>query len=335
MKIKSWIVTFLFGLGVIYIVIYGNINSTYIGNNHSPAVTESISEDAIESIIVGQVIEDYLELDSDSFKSKYGNEELYKEGILYCDEEAWKYNGEQLDAFQNPNDYYEINDISAIRIIKGQENPVYNGINVGDEVNGEEIEKVLIDYYENYAVSVYYANLSEKSNEDNSTLGVKEISFVKVELKKGEAPESLYSYLEQDYYRVRKSLENEMWVSSPNGEKEACVSNGELPKHPSQIFIRNKNDVPDIIFRRNWEQRIVGWLDDEHLICDEIDAGGPLLIHLESHEIERIKTENDDYDTYGAKYKIDGNYLIAKWLDEEIYRWKIDSKNEEIFIVSE
>lgn len=31
----------------------------------------------------------------------------------------------------------------------------------------------------------------------------------------------------------------------------------------------------------------------------------------------------DDYDTYGAKYIIEDNYLISQFMSEEIYRWGI------------
>lgn len=60
----------------------------------------------------------------------------------------------------------------------------------------------------------------------------------------------------------------------------------------------------------------------------------PILIHLENNQVEQIKKEDDDYDTYGAKYKIDGNRLICQFLDEQIYCWNIIKEDDEVLIIA-
>ena len=57
---------------------------------------------------------------------------------------------------------------------------------------------------------------------------------------------------------------------------------------------------------------------------------GPILVCLESHEVRQIKTRKDDYDNYGAGYRLDGDFLIADCMGEEIYRWKIENRDGEI-----
>ena len=57
------------------------------------------------------------------------------------------------------------------------------------------------------------------------------------------------------------------------------------------------------------------------------------MIHLETKRIEDIKKDGDNYDTYGCKYEIEGDQLIAIVLDEEYYRWDIVRENGEVRIV--
>ncbi len=272
---------------------------------------------------IKQVISDYLHMDSLEFQEKY-KEELYKKGILYCDKDAWKYDGSQLDAFQD--EYYNVKNITAIRIYKKQDSPIYHNLNIGDKTDQYE-EKIKIDYNTDYAVSIY-----SKLSDGNLPL-IEEISFLKIELDKGTAPEALYCFIESNYYEVMENLEHQTWITSPDGEKAACVSNGNLPKHPAQIFIRYQDDKPYTIFRRTWEHEIAGWIDDNHLICYAIDVGTPALIHLERNEIEAISNKKSDYDTYGAKYTIQENYLIAQDFEKRLYQWKILEKDGEIYVL--
>ena len=272
---------------------------------------------------IKQVISDYLHMDSLEFQEKY-KEELYKKGILYCDKDAWKYDGSQLDAFQD--EYYNVKNITAIRIYKKQDSPIYHNLNIGDKTDQYE-EKIKIDYNTDYAVSIY-----SKLSDGNLPL-IEEISFLKIELDKGTAPEALYCFIEINYYEVMENLEHQTWITSPDGEKAACVSNGNLPKHPAQIFIRYQDDKPYTIFRRTWEHEIAGWIDDNHLICYAIDVGTPALIHLERNEIEAISNKKSDYDTYGAKYTIQENYLIAQDFEKRLYQWKILEKDGEIYVL--
>ena len=272
-----------------------------------------------------QVISDFLSMDSVEFQENYNKDDLYQSGILYCGHEAWKYDGNQVDAFQEPGDYYSVANITAIRFYKEQPVLIYLNMNINDQ-SGQYEEKISIDYHTDYAVSIY------SKPGDNGLPCIQEISFVKIELCSGEAPRDLYQYLESDYYKVRASLIGETWILSPDGEKAVCVSNGGLPKHPSQIFIWHKDNKPLTVFRETWELRVVGWIDNDHLVCDVIDIAPPILVHLERNEMEKI-TEERNFDTYGAKYSIQGSCLIAQPYVEEPYQWQILEKDGEIYIV--
>lgn len=275
-----------------------------------------------------QIVADYLEMNSEEFLSKYNKNELYEKGFLYCGMESWKYQGTQLDAYQE--DYYNVTDITAIRIRGKQESD--------DAVLEKDLDTktpgfVCIKYLGDYAISSYLQESMNSENNNDHALSLVEVSFIKVELEDGIPPEILYSYLENDYYQVKEELQEALWTESPDGTKEAYISNGSLPSHPSQIFVRYKEEAPDSIFRREWQCEIVGWIDEEHLVCNEVDMG-PILIHLENNQVEQIKKEDDDFDPYGAKYIIDGNYLICQVMDEEIYRWNIVSKEDEVLITA-
>lgn len=271
-----------------------------------------------------QVILDFLNMNAIEFQENYDKEGLYQSGILYCGHEAWKYDGNQVDAYQEPGDYYDVVNVTAIRFYKRQPVSVYLDVNINDQF-GQYGKEISIDYHTDYAVSVY-----SRSADDNLSY-VQEISFVKIELYKGRAPEDLYQYIESQYYRVMEGLINERWVVSPDGEKAACVSNGALPKHPAQIYIWYQGDKPYTVFRETWELSIVGWIDNDHLVCYHND-GFPMLVHLDRNEIEVISREKCDFDSYGVKYYIQGNDLIARPYSEEPYRWEILEKDGEIYV---
>ena len=275
-------------------------------------------------IVTEQVISDFLSMDAVEFQESYDKDDLYQSGILYCGHDAWKYDGNQVDAFQEPGDYYDVANITAIRFYKEQPVPVYLNMNINDQ-SGQCIEEISIDYHTDYAVSIY------SMPADNGLSCIQEISYVKIELYSGTAPEDLYHFIEGNYYKVREELKNETWILSPDGDKAACVSNGGLPKHPSQIFVWQGVDKPLTVFRETWELRVVGWIDNDHLVCDKIDIAPPILVHLERNEIEKI-TEERNFDTYGAKYSIQGSYLIAQPYAEEQYQWQIKEKDGEIYI---
>ena len=64
----------------------------------------------------------------------------------------------------------------------------------------------------------------------------------------------------------------------------------------------------------------------------------PKLIHLETNQVEEIEIAVGDnrervFDAYGAKYEISGNQLIARYENEELYRWDIVKENQEVHIV--
>lgn len=267
---------------------------------------------------ITQVISDYLLMDSLEFQEKYDKDELYENGILYCNKDAWKYDGSQSDAFQD--EFYDVDDITAIRFYDRQSVPVYLNLNIGDQLEYYG-EKIKIDCHTDYAVSIY------------NTPCIQEISFVKIKLDRGTAPGDLYHFIENNYYEVRENLKDETWVLSPDGEKAACVSNGALPRHPAQIFIWHKGSKPYTVFRRTWEHRIVGWIDNDHLVCYAVDMDAPVLLHLERNEIEPVESGKCKYDTYGAEYEMQGNRLIAQGFGEQLFQWDIVERDGEVFIV--
>ncbi|EOS75078.1 hypothetical protein C819_02719 [Lachnospiraceae bacterium 10-1] len=320
--------------GIIILLFYGcsyqgYAEEIYVEETENSATTTCEENDTTmaanidyktDEILDSQVITDYLEMNEKEFESKYDRKGLYKEGILYCSMEAWKYQGKQLDAYQE--NYYDISNITAIRFI--------NKEGSGVQAQGH----VYIRYFEDYAISIYLTEGSNHQNDDDGELQLEEISYIKVEMKEGTSDEILYKYLEEEYYQVKEELQGVTWTKSPNGEKEVYISNGSLPKHPSQIFVNEGDESPFAIFRRDWQCEFVGWIDENHLICNDIDME-PILIHLENNQVEQIKKEDDDYDTYGAKYKIDGNRLICQFLDEQIYCWNIIKEDDEVLIIAE
>lgn len=269
-----------------------------------------------------RVISDFLSMDSVEFQEKYSRDDLYCSGILYCGLNAWKYNGSMLSAFQEK--YCDVENVTAIRFYKKQPVPVYLDMNINDRSG--QYKEISIDYHTDYAVSVY------SKPADDGLSCIQEISFVKIELSSGAAPEDLYDYIETGYYKVMEELNGETWILSPDGEKAACVSNGMIPMHPSQIFIWYKEDYPYTVFREYGAQGIAGWIDDNHLVCYQHDYY-PELMHLERNETEEIPRENCDYDAYGVKYYIQGYNLIAQPAFEEPYQWQIQKKDGEIYIV--
>ena len=300
-----------------------NIAEKMNGNNVE-AVDEKMSAGRENTDDAVQVISDYLHMDSLKFQEKYNMDELYEMGILYCDKNAWKYDGSQLDAFQD--EHYVVEDITAVRIYKKQPVSVYHNLNIGERTE-RNCSTINIIHTADYAVSVY------STPSDDNVSRIVEISFIRAELDQGTAPEEFYYHIESDYYEVRESLGNETWILSPDGEKAACVSNGALPKHPAQIVVWQGSDKPLTVFRRTWEHRIVGWIDNNHFVCYAVDADTPVLIHLERNEIEPFTNEKCKYDRYGAEYKIQDHYMIAQCFGEQLYQWEIKEKNGEVFVV--
>lgn len=121
-----------------------------------------------------QVILDFINMNAIEFQENYDREDLYQSGILYCGHETWKYDGNQVDAYQEPGDYYDVVNVTAIRFYKRQPVPVYLDININDRF-GQYKKEISIDYHTDYAVSVY-----SKPADDNLSY-IQEISFVKIE----------------------------------------------------------------------------------------------------------------------------------------------------------
>lgn len=294
------------------------------------AIKENKESSQEQPALTTQMVSDFLQMDSEEFQNKYDKNELYIQNILYCNIDDWKYHGMQLDAFQDKEDYYDVIDINAIRFRDQTEE-----MNIFGKYGRESIKSdwLYVKALGDFAISIYKPE-GTGNQERGSESEMAEISFVKINLREGTAPEELYSFLENDYYKVREEIQEEQWVQSPDGTRAACVSNGSLPKHPAQIFIRYAEEVPDDVFRRTWECRIVGWIDEEHLVCYDLDRY-PILISLEKKQVEIIKKEEDDYDAYGAEYIIDGNSLVCKVLGEEVYQWKIVREGNEVKFVGD
>lgn len=283
---------------------------------------EIINEE--DSLITSSMVSDFISLDSKSFEEKYDRNELYEKDILYCDKNSWKYDGNAVDSYQKPDAYYNVTDITAIRFIRDS----YVLENADEEINDRE---VYIQCLDDCAISIFFQKKKD-SQSGEEVLNLLEVSFIKVKAEGEKVPESLYQDLENGYYQVRAEIQSEEWIESPDRTKAVCVSNGALPKHPSQIFVRYQDKIPDSVFRMTWECGIVGWIDDEHIVFYEIDMSGPLLIHLETNQIEKIKKKDDDYDVYGAKYEIQDNQLVCTCLGEKIYCWDIVKENNDIHI---
>lgn len=278
------------------------------------------------------IVTDFLSMDTEEFENQYDRNELYDRGILYCDRCAWKYDGEVVDGFQKQEDYYEVDDITAIRFIDLYASDMVVHSKDDDLETGQEEGKLVLQYFGDYAVSMYSFIGSDTQSGEN--VNVVEFSYVKAELSKrenrGAAPEELYEFLEKEYYEVQEEIRSGEWAASPEKKRAVYISNGALPKHPSQIYVRFQEKVPDLIFRNTWQYFFAGWIDEDHFIC--YNDAGPVLVHLETEHIEAVKKEDDDYDTWGCHYELKENQMIALFSDEEYYRWDIISENGDIYL---
>lgn len=283
-----------------------------------------------EEIYAEDVVSDFLAMDAEEFENQYDKNALYERDILYCTEEAWKYHGEQLDGFTDPKDYYEVDDITALRFI----NPELADAKLYVETDDlERVEnRIFFKCFDDYAVSMYF---QEKGD---SELELRELSFIKVKFSEYErretVPKTLYELLERKYYEAQEEIAEGEWAESPGKTKAVCISNGALPKHPSQIFVRYQEKIPDLIFRRTWECYFTGWIDDEHFLFH--NDSGLYMIHIETNQLEEIVTvdaHEGNFETWGCEYKIKGDQVIATYLDELYYRWDIVKENGEIRLV--
>lgn len=277
------------------------------------------------------VVSDFLSMNTEEFEKKYDKKELYDRDILYCTREAWKYDGERVDGFQEADDCYDVEEITAIRFTNGY----FADMDMWEERDtltcDQEAGNAAVQYFGEYAMSMYFRQNPEAKNGEEGTELI-ELSYIKVKLDESDsreaAPAVLYEDIERYYYEVQEEIKSGEWAVSPDQTKAVCISNGMIPKHPAQIFVRYQEKHPDLIFRRTWECRFAGWIDENHFIC--YNDFGPVMIHLETDQVENIKTEEDDYDGYGCYYEIQGNQLIAMFLDEEYYRWDIVRQDDEI-----
>ena len=296
----------------------------------SSDVEEIIDNFNLAEIYEADVVYDFLSMDAETFEKQYDKNALYERDILYCTREAWKYDGEQLDGFQDPEDYYEVENITAIRFINlcSTDTNMYVESDVLEDVQ----DRVFHKYFEDYAVSMFFQERKDVQGEVK--LRLMEFSFVKVKLEENDrretAPETLYDFLERNYYEAREEIETGEWAVSPEKDKAVCISNGALPKHPSQIFVRLEENVPDLVFRWTWECYFTGWIDKDHFIF--YNDFGLYMVHIETSEIEEIITvgQEEDFETWGCKYEIKGDRVIATCGAKNVFYWDIVSGNGEV-----
>lgn len=74
------------------------------------------------------------------------------------------------------------------------------------------------------------------------------------------------------------------WEKSPKGTKAVYIVNEMIPNALSPIVVRYQENIPDLIFREQWEYCFADWIDEDHFIC--YNDFGPRLIHLETKEIQ-------------------------------------------------
>ena len=115
-------------------------------------VEDIIDNFGLEEICEYDIVSDFLSMYTEEFEERYDKSALYERDILYCTQEAWKYDGEAVDWFQEPDEYYDVEDITAIRFINGY--PA--GINVSGETDGVEdnrnMKMLLLQYFDDYEI---------------------------------------------------------------------------------------------------------------------------------------------------------------------------------------
>lgn len=305
----------------------------YLDDREELEVREDLADKInFEEIYAEDVVSDFLSMDAETFEKSYDKNALYERDILYCTEEAWKYHGEQVDGFQDPKDYYEVDDITALRFL----NPGLADAkqHVEDDDLERVVNRIFFKCFDDYAVSLYFQETGE------SELALRELSLIKVKFSEDErretVPKALYELLERRYYEAREEIAEGEWAESPGKTRAVYISNGALPKHPSQIFVRYQEKIPDLIFRRTWECYFVGWIDEEHFLFR--NDMGLYMIHIETSQTEEIvtvSTHEGNFETWGCEYEIKGDQVIATCLDEETYCWDIVKENGEIHLVKD
>ena len=284
---------------------------------------ELVDNFKLAEIYDAEMVSDFLDMNAEEFEKRYDKNALYERDILYCTEEAWRFQGMAQPAYDGIDSYY-LDDIRAIRFtnIWPQDTVIYEDTMRFNQLN-------LIRYYGDYAVSMYFQESGEEK------IRLIEFSLVRVEVSgqdRGEVTiEDIYKSLEYNYYDGWREMDQGEWKESPKGTKAVYIVNGMIPNAPSQIVVRYQENIPNLILREQWEYCFADWIDEDHFIC--YNDFGPYLIHLETKHIEDIKKDGDNYDAYGCKYEIEGDQLIAIVLDEEYYRWDIVRENGEVWIV--
>lgn len=169
----------------------------------------------LEGMYDEDVVSDFLSMDREVFEKQYDKNALYEKDILYCTEEAWKYQGEQLDGFSDPKEYFDIDDIWAIRFVKpGLTEP---SLNVETDHFEDVRNRIAYQCFEDYAVSMYFQEKNDVQGKPE--LELTELSFIKVKFGEDErreiAPRRLYELLESGYYEAREEIEAGEWAVSP------------------------------------------------------------------------------------------------------------------------
>lgn len=285
----------------------------------------------LEDIYDEDVVSDFLSMDAESFEKQHDKNALYERNILYCTEEAWRFQGVATPAYDGIDSYY-LDDIRAIRFtnVWPQDMVIYEDTILFNQLN-------LIRYFGDYAVSMYFQeSRDEKSGKEEIRLI--ELSIVKVELSeqdRGEVSiEDIYKSLEYNYYDGWREMDQVEWNESPEGTKAVYIVNGMIPNAPSQIVVRYQEKIPNFIFRKTWQYLFEGWIDEDHFVC--YNDAGLYLVHIETRQIEEIvtiSTQEGDFETWGCQYEIKGNQVIATCIHDDRYYWDIVRESGEVRLV--
>ncbi len=277
------------------------------------------------------LVSDFLAMDAEAFEKQYDKNALYERDILYCTEEAWRFQGVAQPAYDDKISY-DLDDIRAIRFtnVWPQDTVIYEDTLLFNQFN-------LVRYFGDYAVSMYFQeSRDEESGEERIRLI--EFSFVRVEVSeqdRGEVTiEYIYKDLEYNYYDGWQEMDQAEWEESPEGTKAVYIVNAISHNAPSQVIVRYQEKIPDLIFRKTWQYLFEGWIDENHFIC--YNDLGLYLVHIETRQTEEIVTaltQEGNYDTWGCEYEIRGDQLIATSIYDECYYWDIVRENGEVRLV--
>lgn len=278
------------------------------------------------------VVSDFLSMDAETFEKNYNKNALYEKDILYCTEEAWRFQGVAGPAVDDTL-LYEMDDIRAVRFINvwPQDTVIYEETELYNQYN-------LVRRFGDYAVSMYFQESRDETG-GKEAIRLIEFSFVKIKMSEYDSGKADIDYIyrnqEYDYYWGWRERGSGEWSESPQGTKAVYLLNWIIPNGASQIYVRYQEKRQDLIFRDTWERLFAGWIDEDHFLC--YNDGGLYMVHTETGRIEEIITgsaQEDDFEAWGCHYEIKGNQVIATCANEKVFHWDIVSSAGEVALIS-